>query len=300
MHNYIANRMSWFILVFTLSSGTCSLEAVTLKGLVEKAIYDGIKYLTNIGDKGFEAVGTASAGAVVIDTSESHQKGWYGEDLTYDHKTTINGWQSDPTSINMGQETTDHRFYPANFEYYDMTVYFRDAENPDQFVSSRTMVGDRWYEPDFYLQHHLSYVIWATTKKSHTKHRVFSNYSMQNGPDDRLRVPGNYTVQVRYKVYQLSYTKNDGMVRTPDYTQRIEYSPMDAIADDHSQVNLLGSQQWMMEGPDAFGWVKRSWNKQLEATVHSSMIQPLPVGVPTGGAPVTIREVFQVKEETGN
>lgn len=97
-----------------------------------------------------------------------------------------------------------------------MTVYFRDPENPDQFISSRTMVGDRWYEPDFYLQHHLSYVIWATTKKSNTKFRVLSNYSMKDGPDDRLREPGNYKVEVQFKVYQLSYTKNEGMVRIPN------------------------------------------------------------------------------------
>lgn len=55
-----------------------------------------------------------------------------------------------------------------------------------------------------------------------------------------------------------------------------------------------------MDGPNAYGWKRRSWEKQTEATVHSSMIQPVPVGVPTGGAPVTIREVFRVKEETGN
>lgn len=300
MHKYTTCRRLRLMLLIALTSGVWSLEAVTIRGLVEKAIYDGIKYLTNIGEDGFDAVGTASAGAVVIDASESHQKGWYGERLVYDQKTSINGWQSDPSSTNLGEATTDHRYYPANFEFYDMTVYFRDPEDPDQFVSSRTMVGEHWYEPDFYLQHHLSYVIWATTKKSHTKHRVFSHYSMRNGPDDRLRKPGQYPVEVRYKVYQLSYTKEDGMVRTPDNKQRKSTKSLNAISDDNSQVPLLGSQQWMMEGPDAFGWVKRSWNKQLEATVHSSMVQPVPLGVPTGGAPVTIREVYRVKEETGN
>jgi hypothetical protein len=288
------------LLMLVITSNFTSLHAVTVRGLVEKAIYDGIKYLTNIGDDGFDAVGTASAGAVVIDASESHQKGWYGEKLVYDQKTTINGWQSDPVSINKGEFTTDHRYYPANFEYYDLTVYFRDPEDPSHFVSSRTMVGDRWYEPDFYLEHHMSYVIWATTKKSNTKHRVCSNYSMQSGPDDRLREPGQHTVEVRYKVYQLSYTKNDGMVFTPDNKQRKSTKRLSAIADDNTQLALLGSQQWMMEGPDAFGWVKRDWDKQLEATVHSSMIQPVPVGVPTGGAPVTIREIYRVREESGN
>lgn len=294
------NRLSWLILLITLTPGNWSLEAVTLRGLVEKAIYDGIKYLTNIGDEEFDAVGIASPGAVVIDTNESHQKGWYGEELMYDHQTTINGWQSDPTSTNLGEATTDHRYYPANFEYYDMTVYFRDPENPDHFVSSRTMVGDRWYEPDFYLQHHLSYVIWATTKKSNTKFRVLSNYNMNDGPDDRLREPGNYRVEVKYKVYDLSYTNEDGMVRTPDSAEKSKFAYLSAIADDNVQISPLAAQQWIMEGPNAFGSVKRSWNKQLEANVHSSMIQPVPVGVPTGGAPVTIREVYRVIEETGN
>lgn len=203
-------------------------------------------------------------------------------------------------STNMGQSTTDHRYYPANFEYYDILVYFRDPEDHSQFVSSRAMVGNRWNEPDFYLQHHLSHVIWATTKKSNTKFRVLSNYSMKDGPDDRLREPGNYKVEVKYKVYQLSYSNDDGMVRTPDDETLTATKNLNSIADDNAQVALLESQQWMMEGPNAFGWVKRRWEKQTEATVHSSMIQPLPVGVPTGGGPVTIREVFRVKEESAN
>lgn len=67
-------KWPFVLLMLVITSNVTSLHAVTVRGLIEKAIYDGIKYLTNIGDKGFEAVGTAKAGAVVIDTSESTRK----------------------------------------------------------------------------------------------------------------------------------------------------------------------------------------------------------------------------------
>ena len=37
------------ILMLVITSNLSSLHAVTVSGLIEKAIYDGIKYLTNIG-----------------------------------------------------------------------------------------------------------------------------------------------------------------------------------------------------------------------------------------------------------
>jgi len=288
------------ILMLVITSNLSSLHAVTVSGLIEKAIYDGIKYLTNIGNEEFDAVGKAEAAGMVIDTSESHQKVWYSEELMEDHQTIKNGWRSDPISTNKGEATTDHRYYPANFEYYDLKVYFKDPNNPGQWLYHRNMVGERCYEPDFYLQHHMSYVIWATTKKSHTKFRVLSRYSMEDGPDDRLREPGKYRVEIKFKVYRLNYTEKEGMVRIPDDEPLTVSKKLSSIADDNAQLTLLGSQQWMMEGPNAYGSIVRSWEKHREATVHSSMVQPVPVGVPTGGAPVTIREVYRIKETTGN
>ena len=64
----------------------------------------------------------------MIDTSHSKQKGWYAEELMYDHETRISGYQSAPVTTNMGVPSVDHRYYPAKFKYYDMTVYERDPK----------------------------------------------------------------------------------------------------------------------------------------------------------------------------
>ena len=132
----------------------------------------------------------------MIDTSHSKQKGWYAEELMYDHETRISGYQSAPVTTNMGVPSVDHRYHPAKFKYYDMTVYERDPKT-NEFSASHTWVNSGWYEPDVYLNDDRFYVIWATTKSSDTKYRVFSNYQMQNGPDDRLRKAGTYTVRVK-------------------------------------------------------------------------------------------------------
>lgn len=295
------NRLWQWALILTTGMTCISVaHGVSLKGMVEKAIWDGFKYYVFGDNPNFTAVGTASAGAVVMDTSASHQKGWYGESLMYDHQTTINGWQSAPISTYLDQATTDHRYYPANFQYYDMVIYNRDPNDPSKFISNNKWVGSSWFEPDIYIDHSMTYVIWATTKRSETKFRVFSRFTMQNGPDDRLRNdPGKYEVEVRHTVYQLQYTTQQGMVRIPDHKVKTSFAFLNKIADDNAQIDLLKDQQWMMQGPNAYGWIRRKWEKQTEATVHSSMIEPVPVGVPVGGAPVTIREIYRIKEEMG-
>ena len=58
----------------------------------------------------------------MIDTSHSKQKGWYAEELMYDHETLMSQYQSAPGTANMGEPSVNHRHHPANFEYYDMTV----------------------------------------------------------------------------------------------------------------------------------------------------------------------------------
>jgi len=40
----------------------------------------------------------------------------------YDHETLISRYQSAPGTANMGEPSVNHRYHPANFEYYDMTV----------------------------------------------------------------------------------------------------------------------------------------------------------------------------------
>ena len=46
----------------------------------------------------------------------------------YDHETLISRYQSAPGTANMGEPSVNHRYHPANFEYYDMTVYERDQK----------------------------------------------------------------------------------------------------------------------------------------------------------------------------
>jgi hypothetical protein len=40
----------------------------------------------------------------------------------YDHETLMSQYQSAPGTANMGEPSVNHRYHPANFEYYDMTV----------------------------------------------------------------------------------------------------------------------------------------------------------------------------------
>ena len=200
----------------------------------------------------------------------------------------------------MGVPSVDHRYYPANFKYYDMTVYERDPKT-NEFSASHTWVNSGWYEPDVYLNDDRFYVIWATTKSSDTKYRVFSNYQMQNGPDDRLRKAGTYTVRVKYKVFDLSYKKDHGMVFMPN-NEPLHHDALNvnAVADDHQQVNFLRSHQWIMEGPNAYGWVKRIWGKDYEVVVPADQFYTWPPGVPVGYSAVVVREVNEVKEEFGS
>lgn len=267
---------------------------------VEKTIFEIGKHFVLSADPDFDAVGTASAGSVMIDTSHSKQKGWYAEELMYDHETIINGYQSSPTTTDMGENSLDHRYYPAKFEYYDMTVYERDPQT-NQFTRSYTWVGSNWYEPDVYLNDSRYYVIWATTKSSDTKYRVFSNYQMQNGPDDRLRRAGTYTVRVKYKVYKLSYQKSQGMVFTPDNKPlHHDAHNVNSVAEDHQQVDILDDHEWIMEGPNAHGWIKRSWGKDYDVVAPTSQFATFPVGVPVGTSAVVVREVNKIEEEYGS
>jgi hypothetical protein len=266
---------------------------------VEKTLFVIGKHFLLTGDPDFSAVGTASAAEVVIDTSHSRQKGWYSEELVYDHETIINGYQAAPVSKDQGQATTDHRYYPAKFEYYDLQIYVKDPETKE-FVSSYTWVDSGWFEPDIFLDHALTYVIWATTKYSETKFRVFSNYHMKNGPDDRLREPGDYMVRVKFKVYDLSYTEEEGMVFTPNQERLYREVPgMNAIANDHRQVDVLKKHQWIMEGPNAYGWIKRRWGKESDVVVPADQFATFPAGVPVGSSAIVVREVYKVQEELG-
>ncbi|MBT5927549.1 MAG: hypothetical protein HOH33_13120 [Verrucomicrobia bacterium] len=124
---------------------------------------------------------------------------------------------------------------------------------------------------------------------------------MQHGPDDLLRKPRTYTVRVKFKVFELNYDNNSGMVFTPNnerlYADALNVS---SIANDHQQVRILKNNQWIMEGPYAYGWVRRGWEKQYDAKVNTNLLEPFPIGVPTGASAVTVRTVYKVKEELGD
>jgi hypothetical protein len=235
----------------------------------------------------------------VIDTSHSRQKVWYAEELMADHETIIDGYQSAPVSINRGKPTTDHRYYPAKFTYHDYTVYERDPDT-GQFITSHSRARSGWHEPNRFLKSDRYYLIWGTVKSSDTKYRFFSNYTMKNGPDDLLRKPGTYTVRVKYKVFNLSYENDKGMVFTPNnellYSETLNVS---AIANDHRQVDVLDKSQLIMVDPYAHGWIKRSWEKEYDAKVNKNLFDSIPVGIPTGASAVTVRTVYRVKEELG-
>jgi hypothetical protein len=143
-----------------LSTSTFVTAATSIIKLpfVEKTLFGLGKHLLLGEDPSVSAVGTASAGAVMIDTSHSKQKGWYREDLMHDHETIINGYQSDPVSTNKGIPTTDHRYYPANFSYYDFMVYELDTDT-QEFITSHKRARSGWHEPDRFLNNDRFYLI---------------------------------------------------------------------------------------------------------------------------------------------
>lgn len=75
---------------------------------------------------------------------------------------------------------------------------------------------------------------------------------------------------------------------------------MNAVADDHQQADILDDHQWIMEGPNAYGWVKRSWGKDTEVVVPVDQFDTLPAGVFLSYPSVLVREVNEVKEEFGS
>jgi hypothetical protein len=104
---------------------------------------------------------------------------------------------------------------------------------------------------------HLNVAI-GTTRKFDATYRVFSVYGNTTA-DQGLRDPGNYTVNIHYKLADLSYGQN-GLSTTPRALMEKKAVQMSAIDPDNKNVDLLSNKTEMNISPWATGSVTRDWD----------------------------------------